>query len=170
MDFESKPKAGSLNEFQARRLRVTCHYIDRLLAEIEEILYVSSSKTAFPRFSSDVALAQRETIEGYIARLRAQLVRIVEGQGVPKVEPPIPASRAIRVALGAIDIAVEELKPHYMRGYGELPEAAAAELNGIVGELSGLVSKFDQYLAEGAGEGLNASQSRPGQKSNDPAQ
>jgi hypothetical protein len=170
MDSQSKPRAGSLNEFQARRLRVTCHYIDRLLAEIEEILHASASKTAFPRFSSDVAPDQHETIEDYIARLRAQLVRVLDDQGVPRAEPPIPASRAIRVALGAIDIAVEELKPHYMRGYGELPAAAAAELTGIVGELSDLVSKFDHYLAEGAEADIKPGPRRTEQKSHDPTQ
>jgi len=149
MDSQSAPNAGSLNEYQARRLRVTCHYIDRLLGEMEEILSVASSKAAFPRFSSDVAPAQRRTIEDYIARLRAQLVRVLDAQCIPREEPPIPASRAIRVTLGAIDVAVEELKPRYMTGYGDLPEAAATELNGIVGELRGLVSELDRYLTKG---------------------
>ncbi len=156
-----------LNEYQARRLRVTCQYIDKLLGEIEVILNTSASKTAFPRYSADVAPAQRRTIEDYIARLRAQLVRVLDGQRISREKPSIPASRAIHVSLGAIDIAVEELKPHYMRGYGDLPEAAAIELNGIVGELCGLVSKLDQYLAEGVGQDLKARLKRLEQGSND---
>src|SRR5713226_4093886 len=156
MDSRDIPKAGLLNEFQARRLRVTCQYIDKLLDEIEEILHVTASKAAFPRFSPDVAPAQGRTIEDYVSRLRAQLVRVLDGQGIPREKPSIPASRAIHVALGTIDIAVEELKPHYMRGYGDLLEAAATELNGIVGELRSLVSKLDHYLAEGVGQDLKA--------------
>ena len=62
---------------------------------------------------------------------------------------------------------MEELKPQYMRGYGELPEAAATELNGIVGELRGLVSKLDRYLAEGVGQDLKSRLQRLEQKSND---
>jgi GTP-binding protein EngB required for normal cell division len=167
MDSQDIPKAGSLNEFQARRLRVTCQYIDKLLGEIEEILHVTSSRAAFPRFSPDVAPAQGRTIEDYVSRLRAQLVRVLDGQGIPREKPSIPASRAIHVALGTIDIAVEELKPHYMHGYGDLPEAAATELNGIVGELRGLVSKLDRYLLEGVGEDLKLRLQRLEQKSND---
>ena len=167
MDSQSTSNAGSLNEFQARRLRITCQYIDNLLGEIEETLHASASKAAFPRFSPDVAPAQRRTIEDYIARLRAQLVRVLDGQGIPREEPSIPASRAIHVALGAIDIAVEELKPHYMRGYGDVPEAAATELNGIVGELRGLVSRLDRCLAEGVGQDLKLRLQRLEQKSND---
>ena len=156
-----------LNEFQAQRLRVTCEYIDKLLGEVGEILRVAESKAAFPRFISDITPPQSRTVEDYIARLRAQLARVLDGQGIVRERPSIPASRAIHVALGAVDIAVEELKPHYMRGYGDVPEAAATELNGIVGELRGLVSKLDRYLAGGVGQDLKARLLRLEQNSND---
>jgi hypothetical protein len=167
MGSQDTPSAGLLNEFQARRLLVTCQYIDKLLGEVEEILNIAASKAAFPRYSGDVAPAQRRTIEDYISRIRGQLVRVLDGQGIPREQPSIPASRAIHVNLGAVDIAVEELKPQYMRGYGDLPEAAAAELNGIVGELRSLVSKLDRYLSEGVGQDLQLRLQRLEQKSND---
>jgi GTP-binding protein EngB required for normal cell division len=143
-----------LNPHQARRLQVTCQYIDKLLEEIQGFLATTTSKAAFPRYSADILPAQRRTIEDYIARVRAQLVRILEGQGIARENPFVPVSRAIHVNLGAVDIAVEELKPKYMRGYGEVPEKVATELNGIVGELSGLIHRFDLYLSEGLGEDL----------------
>ncbi|HEV2297642.1 MAG TPA: dynamin family protein [Candidatus Acidoferrales bacterium] len=167
MDSQNTPNAVSLNEFQARRLRVTCQYIDKLLGEVEEILNIAASKAAFPRYSGDVAPTQRRTIEDYISRIRAQLVRVLDGQGILREKPSIPASRAIHVALGTIDIAVEELKPQYMRGYGDLPEDAATELNGIVGELRGLVSRLDRYLAEGVEQDLKLRLMRLEQKNND---
>ncbi len=146
----------TLNPYQSNRLRVTCRYIDKLLAEIEDILNTTSSKAAFPRYVTDILPVQRRTIEDYIARVRVQLIRILEGQGIPLEKASIPVSRAVHVHLGAIDIAVDELKPKYMRGYGEVPESVAIELNGIVGELSGLVHRFDRYLSEGVGQDLKA--------------
>jgi len=166
MDFQST-SMSPLNEFQAGRLGVTCQYVDKLLSDIQAILNVAASKAAFPRYSADVAPAQRQTIEDYIARIRAQLVRVLDGQAIPREKPSIPASRAIHVALGAIDIAVEELKPQYMRGYGDLSEAAVIELNGIAGELRSLVSKLDRYLVEGVGQDLRLRLQRLEQKSND---
>jgi hypothetical protein len=148
---EHKPRE-SLNPFQANRLRISCQYIDKLLGQMEEILNTSVSKAAFPRYASDLLPAQRRAIDDYIARLRTHLVRTLESQGIVREQPSIPASRAIQASLGAIDIAVEELRPKYMRGYGELPESVAAELNGIVGELRGLIERFDRYLSEGVGE------------------
>jgi GTP-binding protein EngB required for normal cell division len=163
----NRPADNSLNEFQARRLRVTCQYIDGLLGDIEQILNAAGSKAAFPRYSPDISPAQRRTIEDYIARVRAQLVRVIKGQGITKEEASIPASRAVRVTLGAIEIAAEELKPKYMRGYGDLPEHVATELNGIAGELQALMHRIGRYLSEGVGEDLKARLNRLSQSSND---
>lgn len=154
---DSKPTPrGMLNENQQRRLSVTCQHIDKLLSDVEHILSASSSKAAFPKYRLDIAPAQRRTVEDYLARIRAQLVRVLEGQDIPKSQLLIPARRAIHATLAFVDIAVEELKPRYMRGYGDLPEDVAVELNGIVGELEGLVSRLDRYLLEGEGEDLKA--------------
>jgi GTP-binding protein EngB required for normal cell division len=163
---EQKPHE-TLNPFQANRLRVTCQHIDKLLSEIEQILNTTTSKAAFPRYAPDILPAQRRTVEDYIARVRAQLTRILEGQGTRREKASIPASRAVHSHLGAIHIAVEELKPKYMRGYGEVPESVATELNGIVGELGGLIQRFDRYLSEGTGEDLRTRLERLESSAND---
>ncbi|MFB3916347.1 MAG: dynamin family protein [Terriglobales bacterium] len=145
--------AGVLNAFQQRRLRVTLQEADRLLTDIEAILNASASKSPFPKYLADLAPGQRKTIEDHIDRIRARLVRLLEGQGISSEAPSIPASRAITTALEFVEIAVEELAPRYMRGYGEVPPSAAAELNGIVGELSALVRQLQRYVTQG-GEDL----------------
>ena len=167
MNSGEQEAKNSLNPFQANRLRITCQYIDKLLADIEGILNTTNSKAAFPRYATDINPAQRRTIEDYIARVRAQLARILEGQGIVPEKPSIPASRAVHVTLGAIDIAAEELKPKYMKGYGAMPETVATELNGIAGELSSLISRFDRFLSEGVGEDLKARLERLEEAGND---
>lgn len=152
MNSHMGDSARALNESQQRHLRVSCQYVDKLLSEIESILSSSASKSAFPRYISEISPANRGTIEDYIARIRAQLLRILEGQHIAPEKPAIPDTRAISVTLGAIDIAVDELKPKNMRGYGEVPESVALDLNGIVGEVQGLVSRLNQ----GEGEDLQS--------------
>ncbi len=147
-------QVSTLNEFQKRRLRVTCEHIDKLLSSVEDVLNQSSSKSAFQRYQSGIPPARQGTIEGYISRIRTQLLRILDGQNIPKVQPSISPMHAIHVALTFIEISAEELYPRYMRGYGAVPEAAEADLNGIVGELLGLVSKLDQYVAGAVGDDL----------------
>jgi len=148
MGADPRNSRETLNDSQERRLTVSCRYVDQLLSDMENILNISASKAAFPKYIPDISPAQRRTIEDYIARIRAQLGRILDGQGIPVQEPQIPAARGVRAALGAIEIAVEELKPKYMRGYGEVPAGIALELNGIVGELEGLVSHVVRFLSE----------------------
>src|SRR5580704_267142 len=104
MNSDGQPAVESLNEFQASRLRVTCQYIDQLLSDIEEVLNTASSQAAFPRYTPDVAPAQRRTIEDYIGRLRAQLQGVLQSNGISPPSASIPASRAVQVMLGAVDI------------------------------------------------------------------
>src|SRR5208337_2914038 len=129
-------------------------YIDKLLADMESILSISSSKLAFPQYTSDLTSAQRRVIEDYISRIRAQLIRVLDGQHIERPPADIPVARSLHSTLTFMDIAAEELKPEYMRGYGEVPPQAAAELNRLAGELQGLVRQLDQYLMRGAGENL----------------
>ena len=157
----------SLNSNHARRLSVTCRHIDKLLADMESALSVSDSKRAFPEYLPDITPAQRQTIEDYIARIRSQLARILDGQGIERPAPRIPASRSLHTILTFIGIAAEELQPKYMRGYGEIPSAAAVELNGIAAELLSLTNQLDQYIRSGAGENLAARMLQLEQAGND---
>lgn len=144
----SEQSGNSLNSNHERRLSVTCRYIDKLLADMEMSLDISASKLAFPHYASDLSLAQRRVVEDYIARIRAQIVRALDDHGIERPPADIPVSRSLHANVAFMDIAIEELKPEYMRGYGEVPPAAAAELNEIAEELHGLVRKLNRYLMQ----------------------
>jgi len=141
-----KQAAEGLNEHHRRRLLVSCQYIDRLLSEIESLLHSASSRAVFPRYRVDITTDQRQVIEDYIARIRAHLLRLLERQGIPYQTPGIPATRAIHSSLSVIQISVEELNPRHLRGYGAVPEAAAAQLKPVVAELQELVASMNRYV------------------------
>lgn len=130
-----------LNENQARGVRVSCQYIDRLLGEIETILNSAVTNAAFPHYVPDISPEGRSALEGLVGRIRAQLWRVLEEQGIESPAPSIPAARAVRACLFTIDIVAEELKPSYMKGFGEMDAGTAAELNEIAEELRGLVAR-----------------------------
>jgi GTP-binding protein EngB required for normal cell division len=138
----------SLNDSQRLRLRVSCQYIDQLLAEIESILHSASSRSPFSKYVGDLSLPQAGVIEEYIAHLRAQLVRSLEWQHIRQEAPSISASHAILTHLSFIDIAVEELRPRYMRGSGPIEEPLAGELNGVVHQLRSLVDGLTHFLRQ----------------------
>ncbi|MHB1938493.1 MAG: dynamin family protein [Acidobacteriaceae bacterium] len=146
---------GKLNANQQRRLRISCQYIDKLLSDIEDILHEATSESAFPRHVVDVSLAQIRVLEDYIRRIRSQLVHAIAWQNMKPEPSDIPATRALLSYLTFIDIAIEELKPKYMRGYGAVPEDAVDELNGVVHELRSAVDGMQGYLKQELGTNLD---------------
>lgn len=144
--MERTRKPATLNDAQQRRLSITCRYIDGLLCDIEHALHLPESESPFPRYVVDVTPAQVCLIEDHIRSLRAQLLKALDWQHMKPDPPEIPVSRLVMTDLGFAEIAVEELKPRSIRGYGAIPEDAVAGLNQVVGELQGLVQRIARSL------------------------
>ena len=145
---------GHLNPSQRLHLLTSCQYADRLLSEIEATLVASQSKSPFPKFKPDLLPAQAKVVQDYIARMRAQLVRVLDSQGVPVPAPGIGSVHSIRVTLGFVQIAFDECRPKRMAGYGELADGAGIEIAGLVDEIQSIVSRLETYLAQGQSAGL----------------
>ncbi|MGD0787367.1 MAG: hypothetical protein ABR898_05235 [Terracidiphilus sp.] len=142
---------GELNDAQLRRLLITCKYIDSLLCDIEHALHSAASESPFPRYVVDLTPAQTRVIEDHIRGLRSQLLRTLAWQHMKPEAPEIPVSRSVMTDLAFVDIAIEELKPRYLRGCGAVPEDAVDELNGVIRELRSLVQSMDSYVRHGLG-------------------
>ncbi len=149
-------RPGELNEAQQRRLLISCQYIDKLLSSIESALHSSASPSPFPRYVVDITPAHARVLEDHIRRIRSQLLYALDWQQMKPEPPEIPVTRAITTDLGFIDIAIEELRPSYMRGSGAVPEDAVAELNGVVHELRSLVQGMERYVRQELGMDLES--------------
>jgi len=156
---DSRP-AASFNEAQQRHLLASCQYIDQVLAEALAMLTAAASPSPFTRYAADTTPAQRKVIQDYVEDLRRQLVRVLASVGLSPAPSRVGTIGAIRTHLRFISIAIEELKPRHMRGYGELPQATAREVEGIVEELHASLRRFDAYLAQGLAADLQARVSR----------
>ena len=136
----------SLNPSQRQHLLITCKHIDRLVGDIEATLNAAASRSVFPSYLGDITPLQRKTMEGYIARLRAQLLQVLAKHSLAPGEPHIPASHSIDVGLTFIEIAIAELDPHYMRGYGPVSKEGATDLQGMIAELQSAVKELHLYV------------------------
>lgn len=58
-----------LNEHHRRRLLVSCQYIDRLLASIENAAAAGTSLSPFPRYVQDLTAQEQEDMRERVARL-----------------------------------------------------------------------------------------------------
>ena len=135
-----------LNEHHRRRLLVSCQYIDQLLADIESVLAADSSLSPFPRYVQDLAAPEKQVALEQVARLRSQLTGFLKSQNIAIPSPGISARHSIITSLGFIDIAVEELKPRYLGGYGTVPPTLVPELNGAVEEVQASVKAVISML------------------------
>jgi GTP-binding protein EngB required for normal cell division len=147
---------GLLNESQQRRLAVTCRHVDGQLADLERVLQQSVSGSPFARYTDDLTPAQRARISDHVRAIRAELLAVLARHGLPPAGARIGAAYAARTQLAFITIAVEELKPRYMRGYGAVSPEAATELNGLVEEIQRVVRLLDGVLAHAGDADLGA--------------
>ncbi len=139
---------STLNPSQRQRLLVTCRHIDRLLRDVEDTLHASASKSPFPDYVSDISPTQQQAIEADIARIRAQLLQVLAGQSLAPLPPRISAAHSIDVSLTFAEIAIAELAPNYMRGYGPVSPEAATDLGGIAETLQSAVKQLHRYLLQ----------------------
>lgn len=139
-------RPGALNDTQQRRLRVSCQYIDKLLSDIEHALHSATSQSPFPRYVMDITPTQAASLEDHIRVLRAQLLRTLAWQHMEPNQPEIPVTRLVMTNLAFVNIAIEELRPRYMRGSGAVPQDAIDELDGALHELKSLVDSMERYV------------------------
>lgn len=138
----------TLNASQRQHLLITCKHIDKLLGDVEATLNAAASKTVFPNYVNDITAIQRKTIEDYIARVRGQLLQVLAGQSLAPEKPRVSVVHSVHVNLTFMDIAIAELAPHYMRGYGPVSEEGAADLHGIVAELQSAIKELTRFVLQ----------------------
>jgi GTP-binding protein EngB required for normal cell division len=163
------PVTGRLSESHQRRLLANAQYADKLLSDIESILSANEAKAAFPKYRPDVSLPQARQLRSQIVRFRDHLIRVLEAVGVRRDTAQFGALHSIGVTLAFVRIAVQEMAPEYLRGYGELPPEIAAEIRGLCAELEGLITGMERNLALGEAVDLAARLDRLAQTSGEAA-
>jgi GTP-binding protein EngB required for normal cell division len=151
---EAPSNTVRLNDSQRLHLRVSLQYMDQLLQDVEGVLHSAESKSPFPRYLMDLSPAQGRVLEDYIRRFRSQLVRALAWQKIDPPSPGVPATRAISTRLHFVDNALADMRPKEMRGSGSLSEEAAAELTGVMHELSSLAENMMNFVYQEVGESL----------------
>ena len=139
--------APHLNEHQARHLLASCQYIDGLLRDLDMILASSAAPAAFEKHINDTTPVERGVMRDYLVRLRLQLVRSLAVFGMSPAPPSISTRHAVRTSLGFVEIAVDELRPDDLRGYGSLDPSADTQINGMVEELLSVIRQFEAFLS-----------------------
>jgi hypothetical protein len=136
-----------LKENHKRTLLIGFRYVDDLLSDIERIMATPvNPQSPFPNYVADITLTQQKIIEADIAHIREVMCRILESKGIKITHPGISATDAVRTAIHFADIAMEEKRPKYMRGYGEVTKEAMSELDEVVSQMQKLLKQILEAL------------------------
>ncbi len=141
------------NEPQQARILACVSNMDKLLVSVEEIL-TSSSSEAFPKYKNPLTPVQIRTIRDYIKRLRQQITHVLNDVGISLPAAKFDSTHSLRVTLQFIEIAIEELAPSRLKGYGDPPAALLGLLAGGLQEVKGIVRQMDSYLLQQPGSDL----------------
>jgi len=142
-----------LNTHQRHHIASSCQYIDRLLGDVEAAAAATDTRGPFAKYVDDLTPEEKALVRQHCAEIRAAMTAALHRHGIESAGSAASARHVIRSAIGLIDVAAEEMRPQYMRGYGAMAEEALPELQGLATELHTLIRRFDAAMApRGAGE------------------
>jgi GTP-binding protein EngB required for normal cell division len=149
----SKP-APPLNEHQKRTILLSCLDIHRRMAEMEAILAQSAISSPFSKYVNDLSPTEGKVVQDYFARLRATLLAWLNEAGIPLEVLHASTRWALQVGTVSLQVAVAEMSPQKLSGYGRLSEAGRDLVVRMRQDLDRMIDRVGAYLRQGLGRDL----------------
>jgi GTP-binding protein EngB required for normal cell division len=141
-------------ENHQRYLFAQFHSIDKLFSEALAELRPAEDGRLFATHVPDATASQRQVLSDYVAQLRFLLRRFLQVQDFTDKRQPVSALWSFRVAISFAGTAVEELRPKYLRGYGDLDAVTTTAAERLAADLKSLLGRMASYLERGEGAGI----------------
>ena len=145
-----------MNENHTRHLLATFRHIDGLLSEVEHVLATAGPTSPFAEYTQDSTPVQRKVVHDYIQRVRQAMGYAMNDLGLPRPAPVCGALWAASGQLNFAHIAVAEIEPQHLLGYGALSEADIQAIAGVAAELNAAIERLIAYLSKGPAGDLQA--------------
>jgi GTP-binding protein EngB required for normal cell division len=131
-------------------MRTIFQTIDVSLARTLNLLDSSQSRSPFNEAVPDATPVQRKVVADYINRVRAVMRDTLESQGEPLIGHNVSSVWAARMANLSAIIALDNLHPKRLRGYGNISPEDAQLLMRVLTQVNQLLQNIDTYLAQGS--------------------
>ena len=148
--------ALKLNENHRRTLLAGFRYIDRLLTEGSAGLAPAEGGAIFSLVAPDATPVQRKVISDQMARVRRAVRAALDSCSIAIPPPDVGALRSLQAYLISVDIALDELGPNHLRGYGSMDDATADGIRAFQAQVRTALSDLQKYAASGLGGDLGA--------------
>jgi len=143
-----------LTPLHKNALLSTFLHIESRLNEMESLLAQSRRPSPLDQHVPDLSPTEAKVVEDYFARIRSTMVTCLEKHGVPIEVRRVGLRWFLQTNLTTLRIAVAEVSPDRLCGYGELDEAGCKEVLSIQQELDRLLDRVSAYLSDRLGHNL----------------
>jgi GTP-binding protein EngB required for normal cell division len=138
---------AGLNENHRRRLLAAFKYMDDLLGQ--SLNAIAPDKPGlYPKCFQDISPSELHWIESYVDKLREQFLSLIKRFDVEIPAPSTPSSWILKTNLKFLEIAIEELYPEHLRGYGEMDPKSASDFTWTLQEVQRLLGQLFAFLTE----------------------
>jgi hypothetical protein len=142
-------------ESQRRDVLNTFRHVDDLLWRVERVLATASDKSPLQPYANDITSEQGKHYRALVAQVREAMERILKSNDIHDQHAPIRATHAVNTGFLLASVAVEELRPKHLRGYGKVSDNDAQAIEQLVDDLQGLLMGVRRTDAAG-GEGSSS--------------
>ncbi|MGO8752344.1 MAG: dynamin family protein, partial [Thermoguttaceae bacterium] len=143
-----------LNPLHKNALLSTFLHIESRLNEMEPLLAQGKRPSPLDQHFHDLSPTEAKVVEDYFARIRSTMVTCLEKHGIPVEVHRISLRWSLQTGLNFLGVAVAEVSPGQLRGYGELDEAGRQEVTSIQQEIDRLLDRVVAYLSDRLGHDL----------------
>lgn len=146
--------SSMLSPLHKHALLSTFLHIESRLNEMEPLLAEGKRPSPLDQHVHDLSPTEAKVAEDYFARIRSTMVTCLEKHGIPVEVHRISLRWSLQTGVNFLGVAVAEIGPDRLRGYGELDDAGRQEVRSIQQELDRLLDRVVAYLSDRLGHDL----------------
>ena len=153
-DRAAPPTGVSLNDSQKRAVLFGLLDLHQRMADMEAMLTQSLDPSPFSRYVNDLSPTEAKVVRDYFGRLRSRMLACLQETGIPLEVRRTSLRWGLQCGMSFLNIAVAEISPDRLRGYGSMDAAGAEAVVKIQQELDRLIDRVAAYLRQGLGRDL----------------
>ena len=151
---------SQLSQNHSRHILHGFFSMHKQMAELESLLVQSETTTPFSQFVKDVSPTECRVVQDHFARIRSAMLAHLEDLGIPLDIRTASVRWTFETNLMHLQVAVDDMGPKQLTGYGQLDPTDQAAVARIQDDLTRLLERVRAYLRQGQGRDLSTRLSR----------
>ena len=129
--------------------------IDRRLAELESLASRGARPSPLSEYVNDLSPTEGQVLLDHFARIRSVMLAHLEELSIPLDVRQTSVRWVLQTSLIHVQVAIDDMDPGQLSGYGALSDAGRAAAIRIQDDLTRLLDRTRSYLSQGLGRDLS---------------